>query len=176
VFFNMTRTEDGKTRALDPKLLFEAQRFASSVYQSKMAARMRDLGYEIETGKNYAPEIKGYSPEYIAENSRRAEEIRADMKRGNRSGAGAAQASAQRTRERKLDLPREEIQASHQALSRKYGWQEQKIIANAQRRGAQHLSTEERTAKAASAVTFACAKSFERTAVASELKNLSDEI
>src|SRR5271155_3160847 len=61
VVFNMTEREDGSTRAIQPKSLFDSQQFATAVYQAELTYRLRNLGYEIEAGKKGAPEIKGYS-------------------------------------------------------------------------------------------------------------------
>src|SRR6266487_1258277 len=60
VFFNVTKTADGRTRALQPQELYRGQKFATAVYQSELAWRLRRLGYEIDPGKNGAPEIRGY--------------------------------------------------------------------------------------------------------------------
>src|ERR1700687_1878132 len=59
VIFNMTEREDGSTRAIQPKSLFDSQQFATAVYQAELTFRLRNLGYEIEAGKKGAPEIKG---------------------------------------------------------------------------------------------------------------------
>ncbi len=59
VIFNVTETDDGHTRALQPQELYRSQQYATSVYQSELAFRLPELGYELETGKNGAPEIRG---------------------------------------------------------------------------------------------------------------------
>jgi conjugative relaxase-like TrwC/TraI family protein len=60
------------------------------VYQSDLAMRLKALGYEIEQGKNGAPEIKGYTKEYVEASSPRSQQIREHMAEQGRSGAGAA--------------------------------------------------------------------------------------
>src|SRR6202167_3417752 len=65
VVFNMTKREDGSARAIQPKSLFDSQQFATAVYQAELTFRLRNLSYEIEAGKKRAPEIKGYSLEYL---------------------------------------------------------------------------------------------------------------
>jgi conjugative relaxase-like TrwC/TraI family protein len=65
VFFNVTETADGRTRALQPQELYRSQKFATAVYQSELAWRLRRLGHEIDPGKNGAPEIRGYTREYL---------------------------------------------------------------------------------------------------------------
>src|ERR1700678_497105 len=65
VIFNMTERGDGSTRALQERSFFESQQFATAVYQSSLTYQLRNLGYEIEAGKSGAPEIRGYSQEYL---------------------------------------------------------------------------------------------------------------
>ena len=48
VIFNMTEREDGSTRALQARSLFDTQQFATAIYQSELTFQLRNLGYEIE--------------------------------------------------------------------------------------------------------------------------------
>lgn len=75
VVFNMTERENGVMRALQPQALFDSQRFATAVYQSHLTYQLRSLGYEIEPGKSGAPEVKGYSQEYLDASSPRRHQI-----------------------------------------------------------------------------------------------------
>ncbi len=75
VVFNMTEREDGSTRAIQPKSLFDSQQFATAVYQAELTFRLRNLGYEVEAGQKSAPEIKGYSLEYLDASSPRRQQI-----------------------------------------------------------------------------------------------------
>ena len=61
VIFNMTERENGQMRALQERSFFESQSYATAIYQSHLTYQLRSLGYEIESGKSGAPEIKGYS-------------------------------------------------------------------------------------------------------------------
>jgi len=74
------------TRALQPQSLFESQQYATAVYQSELMYRLRRLGYEIEPGKSGAPEIKGYSQEYLDASSPRSQQIRAYMEQNGIQG------------------------------------------------------------------------------------------
>ena len=65
---------------------FESQKFVTAVYQSELMYRLRDLGYEIEPGESGAPEIKGYSPEYLKASSQGREKIKDEMERSGLSG------------------------------------------------------------------------------------------
>lgn len=60
VIFNITERENGQTRALQERSLFQSQHYATSVYRSELAMRLQGLGYEIERGQHGQPEIKGY--------------------------------------------------------------------------------------------------------------------
>src|ERR1700757_126921 len=104
VVFNMTERENGTMRALQPKSLFESQQFATAVYQSHLTYRLRSLGYEIESGKSGAPEIKGYSQEYLDASSPRRQQIVEAVARSGFSGPGAAQIAAHNTRDGKQIL------------------------------------------------------------------------
>ena len=79
VIFNMTERDDGTMRALQPRSLFESQQFATAVYQSSLMFRLSQLGYELEIGRSGAPEIKGYSTEYLDASSPRSQQIREYM-------------------------------------------------------------------------------------------------
>jgi conjugative relaxase-like TrwC/TraI family protein len=86
VIFNMTERTDGTARALQPQSLFASQQYATAVYQSELMYRLRNLGYEIEPGKSGAPEIKGYSQEYLDASSPRSQQIREYMERNGVQG------------------------------------------------------------------------------------------
>src|SRR5580692_6342705 len=57
VFFNLTETQNGEARALQPHELYRSQQFATAVYRSELALRLKGEGYEIEKGKSGQPEI-----------------------------------------------------------------------------------------------------------------------
>src|SRR5467141_1040936 len=56
VIFNLTERENGQARAIQPQSLFASQQFATAVYQSEVTCRLKELGYEITTGRSGAPE------------------------------------------------------------------------------------------------------------------------
>ena len=106
VIFNVTERADGvesgkQARALQPQSLFESQQFATAVYQSELTFRLRDLGYEIAPGRSGAPEIKGYSQEYLDASSQRQNQILAHMQQNGLSGYEAAEIAAHATRDKK---------------------------------------------------------------------------
>ena len=171
VVFNMTERENGTLRALQPKSLFESQQFATAVYQSHLTYKLRSLGYEIEAGKSGAPEIKGYSQEYLAASSPRRQQIVEAVARSGFSGPEAAQIAAHNTRDGKQILSPAKVLAAHRQIAAEFGNQADKIVAEAREHRqsqAQKRPTEERKQQVHSALTFARDRSFEREAVMDE--------
>ena len=171
VVFNMTEREDGSMRALQPRSLFETQQFATAVYQSHLTYELRTLGYEIEPGRSGAPEIKGYTQEYLDASSPRRQQIVEAVARSGFSGPEAAQIAAHNTRDGKQILSPAEVVAAHRQIAAEYGNQAEAIVAAAQSRRvsqAHRSSLEERGQQASSALTFARDKGFEREAVLDE--------
>lgn len=171
VVFNMTERENGTMRALQPKGLFESQQFATAVYQSHLTYRLRSLGYEIESGRSGAPEIKGYSQEYLDASSPRRQQIVEAVARSGFSGPEAAQIAAHNTRDGKQILSPADVLAAHRLIASEFGNQADKVVAEAQLRRqsqAQAMPHEDRKQQAHSALTFARDRSFEREAVMDE--------
>jgi conjugative relaxase-like TrwC/TraI family protein len=86
VVFNVTERDNGQSRAIQPQSLFASQQFATAVYQSELTYRLRQLGYEIAVGRSGAPEIKGYTQEYLDASSPRSQQIREYLERTGRTG------------------------------------------------------------------------------------------
>ena len=171
VIFNMTERADGTMRALQPHSLFETQQFATAVYQSHLTYQLRTLGYEIEPGRSGAPEIKGYSQEYLDASSPRRQQIVEAVARSGFSGPEAAQIAAHNTRDGKKILSPVEVVAAHRQIASEYGDQAEKVVAEAQslrRSKAHQTALEERGQQVSSALTFARDKGFEREAVLDE--------
>ena len=171
VIFNMTERADGTMRALQPRSLFETQQFATAIYQSHLTYQLRTLGYEIEPGRSGAPEIKGYSQEYLDASSPRRQQIVEAVARSGFSGPEAAQIAAHNTRDGKQILSPAEVVAAHRQIAAEYGNQAENVVTEAQARRrtkAHQKSLEERNQQASSALTFARDKGFEREAVLDE--------
>src|SRR5271170_5684230 len=94
VIFNVTERANGSTRALQERGLFQSQEFATAVYQAELTYQLRNLGYQIETGKHGQPEIRGYSLEYLDASSPRRQQIEQAMAKSGFSGPEAAQIAA----------------------------------------------------------------------------------
>ena len=171
VIFNVTERENGSTRALQERGYFDTQQFATAVYQSELTFRLRQLGYAIEPGRSGAPEIKGYSLEYLDANSERSEQIREHLRTHGVSGPKAEEIAAHATRGEKLTQTPEEVIAAHRRLAAEFGNQPDKVVADALERSqgkvaAREPGTMQRVAR--EAVTFARDRSFEREAVTDE--------
>jgi conjugative relaxase-like TrwC/TraI family protein len=175
VFFNLTETENGETRPLQPQELYRTQQYATAVYRSELAHHLQELGYEIEHGKSGQPEIKGYSREYLDASSPRRKQIEAHLAMENQGGAAAAQIAAHQTREPKIELSHEEMQRQHQDMALDFGDQPKRVKAGAKER-ANDLSQDSRKRIAHSAVTFARERNLERDAVADERALLADAL
>ena len=135
VIFNVTERADGSTRALQPQGLFESQQFATAVYQSELTNRLSKLGYELETGRSGAPEIKGYSQEYLDASSPRSQQIKEHLEKSGRSGPEAAENAAHSTRDRKQVLTPDQVLEAHKEVASDFGNQPQHVVAAAQTAG-----------------------------------------
>ncbi len=175
VFFNLTETEDGETYALQPRELYKTQQYATAVYRSELAVRLKELGYEVERGKSSQPEIKGYSEEYLAASSPRRQQIEEHLAKENQRGADAAQIAAHKTRQPKLDLSHEEVQLRHRQMAEAFGNQPERVIAAAMER-ARRIEPEAPHTTARSAVTFSKDRNLEREAVVEERELLRDAL
>jgi conjugative relaxase-like TrwC/TraI family protein len=172
VIFNLTRMDDGSTRALQPRALFESQQFATAVYQSQLTYQLRNLGYELESGRSGAPEIKGYSREYLNASSPRRQQIEEALARSGRSGAEASEIAAHNTRDKKAPLTPDEIMAAHRHLAAEYGNQARRVVQEARERalglGQSEVRTPRAPIRAQEAVTYARDRNLEREAVTDE--------
>ena len=176
VIFNVTRREDGTTRAVQEHPFFESQNFVTAVYQSELMYRLRALGYEIEPGKSGAPEIKGYSEEYLTASSLRREQIKEEMERRGVSGPEAAEIAARSTRERKHTLTPSEVLTAHREVAAEFGNQPERVVAEARERAHANSHNPDQAAHAREAVSYARASLFEREAVLDERLLLRDAL
>jgi len=176
VIFNVTERADGSTRALQERGFFESQQFATAVYQSSLTYQLRNLGYDIETGRSGAPEIRGYSQEYLDASSPRSQQIKDQMQKSGYSGPEAAEIAAHSTRGKKQFLTSGEVLAAHKEMATNFGDQPQQVVAAARVRAEQRDRRPEASTRAKEAVTFARDSIFEREAVADERTILRDAL
>ena len=168
VVFNLTERENGQPRAIQPQSLFASQQFATAVYQSELTYRLKDLGYEITVGRSGAPEIKGYTQEYLDASSPRSQQIREYMERTGRSGREAAEIAAHSTRDRKEVHSPGEVMAAHRKLAADFGHQADAVVRAARERQQHHEKPTNSVDRVRESLTFSRDKNFEREAVVDE--------
>ena len=174
VVFNLTERENGQARAIQPQSLFASQQFATAVYQSELTYRLKDLGYEITVGRSGAPEIKGYTQEYLDASSPRSQQIREYLERTGRNGREAAEIAAHSTRDRKEIHSPGEVMAAHRKLAADFGHQADAVVRAARDRQ-QHQERPANTVdRVRESLTFSRDKNFEREAVVDERALIRD--
>lgn len=168
VIFNVTERENGNAGAIQPQSLFASQQFATAIYQSELTYRLRELGYEITVGRSGAPEIKGYTQEYLDASSPRSQQIREYLERTGQSGKEAAEIAAHSTRDRKGIHSPADVMTAHRKLAADFGHQAEAVVRAAWER-AQHQEKPANTLdRVRESLTFSRDKNFEREAVVDE--------
>ncbi|MHB8304229.1 MAG: MobF family relaxase [Acidobacteriaceae bacterium] len=178
VIFNMTERADGSTRAVQPQSYFDSQQFATAVYQSELMYRLSRLGYEITPGRSGAPEIKGYTQEYLDASSPRSQQIREYLETHGFTGPEAAQIAAHSTRDKKEIHTPSEVLAAHRQLAAEFGNQADRVVAEARARASAQEQTHAPNIpeRVQEAVTFAKSRNFEREAVTDERDIMRDAL
>lgn len=176
VIFNLTERSDGSYRALQPQSLFASQQFATAIYQSELTYRLRQLGYEIAAGRSGAPEIRGYTQEYLDASSPRSQQIREYLERTGRNGKEAAEIAAHSTRDKKEIHSLGEVMSAHRQLAAAFGNQADAVVREARERAQSQAQQINPALKVREAVTFSRDKSFEREAVVDERALVRDAL
>jgi conjugative relaxase-like TrwC/TraI family protein len=177
VFFNLTETANGDTRALQPQELYRSQQYATAIYRSELALHLKQLGYDIEQGRSGQPEIKGYTREYLDASSPRRREIQEHLAEHGVRGAGAAQIAAHQTRDDKLlAITHEEMQQKHREMAAHFDRQPDCVIRDAQTRQVENQSPEQKHQAIESALTYSRERNLERQAVTDERELMRDAL
>jgi conjugative relaxase-like TrwC/TraI family protein len=174
VIFNLTERDNGQPRAIQPQSLFASQQFATAIYQSELTYKLRQLGYEITTGRSGAPEIKGYTQEYLDASSPRSQQIREYLERTGRSGREAAEIAAHSTRDRKEIHSPGEVMAAHRKMAADFGHQADVVVRAARERSQHQEKPVNSLDRVRESVTFSRDKNFEREAVVDERALIRD--
>ena len=174
VVFNVTERDNGQPRAIQPHSFFASQQFATAVYQSELTYRVRQLGYEITTGRSGAPEIKGYTQEYLDASSPRSQQIREYLERTGHSGKEAAEIAAHSTRDRKEIHSPAEVMAAHRKLAADFGHQADAVVRTARERSQHQEKPVNALNRVRESLTFSRDKNFEREAVVDERALIRD--
>ena len=173
--FNLTRTQAGDVRPVQPQELYRSQQFATAVYRSALAARLHDLGYDLVRGASGQPEIRGYSDAYLEASSPRRQQIAAHLEAHDKHGAASAQVAAHHTREPKIERSHAEMQRQHQDLAQAFGDQPAHVVEAAHER-VSRLEPHVPRVSARMAVAYAESRGFEREAVVGERPLLRDAL
>src|SRR5215469_8202683 len=177
VFFNLTETARGDTRALQPQELYRSQQYATAIYRSELALHLKQLGYEIEPGRSGQPEIKGYTRDYLEASSPRSREIQEHLAEHGVRGAGAAQIAAHQTRDDKLPaITHEEMQQKHREMAAHFGQQPERVIRVAQDRQVDDQSPEQKHQAIEAALTYSRERNLERQPVTDERELMRDAL
>ena len=178
VIFNMTERGDRQPRALQERTLFQSRQFATAVYQSELMYRLTRLGYELQPGRSGAPEIRGYTQEYLDASSPRSQQIREYMEKIGIESKAAAQIAAHATRDKKQIAGPEATLAAHQRLAAQFGNQPQQVVAAAREHAQQTHQAEKKSPAqlAQEAVSFARDRLYEREAVVDERRLFRDAL
>jgi conjugative relaxase-like TrwC/TraI family protein len=174
VVFNVTERENGQPRAIQPQSLFASQQFATAIYQSELTYRLRQLGYEIAVGRSGAPEINGYTQEYLDASSPRSQQIREYLERTGRAGKEAAEIAAHSTRDRKEIHSPGEVMAAHRKLAADFGHQAEAVVRAARERVQHQEKPVNSLDRVRESLTFSRDKNFEREAVVDERALIRD--
>jgi conjugative relaxase-like TrwC/TraI family protein len=174
VVFNVTERDNGQPRAIQPHSLFASQQFATAVYQSELTYKLRQLGYEITPGRSGAPEIKGYTQEYLDASSPRSQQIRDYLERTGRSGKEAAEIAAHSTRDRKEIHSPADVMAAHRKLAADFGHQAEAVVRAAHERFQHQERPVNSVDRVRESLTFSRDKNFEREAIVDERALIRD--
>src|SRR5271168_5385632 len=174
VIFNITEREHDQPRAIQPQSLFDSQQFATAVYQSELTYRLRELGYQITVGRSGAPEVKGYSQDYLDASSPRSQQIRGYLERTGRHGKEAAEIAAHSTRDKKEIHSPGEVMAAHRKLAADFGNQADAVVRAARERVQHQEKPANSFDRVRESLTFSRDKNFEREAVVDERTLIRD--
>jgi DNA primase catalytic core len=175
VVFNMTRSSEG-IRSMDPEWIYRAQGYANAVYMAEMANALRGMGYELERGKNFGMEIKGYSKEYLAAVSLRSEEIEQEKTRRGATGAEAGEIIAVNLRQPKQKWDVEELKTEHRRQAEAFGQNPAELEAAARERGTYRFTAEQRANLANEALYYAKARLFHGQTVNEKFELVRDAL
>ncbi len=113
VILNATRSEDGSWRSLEPRAIYQLQKQIGAIYRQELALKVRELGYDIEPGKDSLFEIKGVSPEVLTAFSTRSAQIEAALEM---RGTSPDKASAEERQIATLDTRQAKVALDHTAM------------------------------------------------------------
>jgi conjugative relaxase-like TrwC/TraI family protein len=186
VIFNLTQLESDQIKPLQPVELYRSQKYATAIYRSVLSEELQKLGYEVRVdSRTGAPEIVGFSEEYLVASSPRRKQIEQEASEirnrlaqqgiNAKEGAGLNQAAAKVDRKSK-HYDRAEMRERHQEMDVMFDHQAARAVEVARERGASPLSHEESKKRAQAAVTFARQNAAAREAVVDKRQVMVDAL
>ena len=186
VIFNLTRLDSDQIKPVQPIELYRSQKYATAIYRAVLSEQLQKLGYEVEVdSRTGAPEIRGFSQEYLVASSPRRKQIQKESseikerfaKQGIlvKDGAGLNQAAAKLDRKSKR-YDRTEMRARHQEMDARFEHQAVRAVDTARERGPTPLNEEETKKRAQAAVTFARQNACAREAVVDKRRVMVDAL
>lgn len=176
IVFNMTEDAKGQARSLQPYELFRIQSMATAIYQNKLESQLRAFGYRIERGTNHAPDIKGYTREYLESESLRAAQLHKEMENRGLTGRDAMVNLAHQNREKKLKLTPEQLQQVHRQHAQEHGNQPGRVVLESGQKVVKEMAHDKGVARAEAAVTFARDRLAERASVFDHFEVIRDAL
>src|SRR4051812_39612342 len=161
----MTRDAEGQVRSMQPQELYRTQSYMTAVYQNELAGKLKELGYELTAGTNHAPDIKGFTKDYLDAESQRSQRIKLETAERGLSGRKAEELIAHSVRENKLEWTPEQVHEAHRAHQAEFGFQADKVRRESLERTGVSLSPEESVRQAKESIDFAKNHLSERSSI-----------
>ncbi|MGI9296519.1 MAG: MobF family relaxase [Gammaproteobacteria bacterium] len=140
VTMNATESPDGKWRSVTNEQLLNHKMMGGLIYKSALAAKLTELGYEIELTYHAKAEfeIKGVPKNVMDEFSKRSKAIRAKLKEWRKFDPESADKAAILTREGKPPTSRAEVLGMWQKEISRAGFDSNALIEEAKARAGEY--------------------------------------
>lgn len=169
VIANATMTESGHWRSISNELIYKHQKLLGNIYDSELAANLREKGYRLESTQDGRWEIAGISREQIEHFSQRSQAIAERLEKFGltRETASAEQRenAALRTRDSKTEVDHTALREEWKERANAVGVDFDRIEADRKVGLERPTGPETTNEKAEEAVRFAIAHLTERESV-----------
>ena len=169
VIANATMTESGHWRSISNELIYKNQKLLGNIYDSELAANLREKGYRLESTQDGRWEITGITREQVEHFSQRSQAIAERLEKFGltRETANAAQRenAALRTRDSKTTVDHAALREEWKERADAIGVDFDKIEADRKAGLERPTDPATRDQKAEEAVRFAIAHLTERESV-----------
>lgn len=117
IVLNLTQRQDGQYRALHNDKIMKCIAEASQAYQSNLAKKCRELGYNIRLNKNGTFDLAHISPDHIMQFSSRSKQIEAALKE---RGLDRTTATTEQKQVATFDTRQRKRSVDHQLMRQKW--------------------------------------------------------